>query len=164
MSLETGFTPLFGGCKCGRVRFRMETAPIVTHVCHCRSCQRISGSAFRVNAMIETDRLKVLEGEPELFHGRDTQKVARCRECGVTLWCHHQHLGEAIAFVGLGALDEGERLPPEAHYFIRSKHPWIALPEGVPAFEELGDIGKPGTRERVMAALAAAGAPSRQAR
>jgi hypothetical protein len=43
----------------------------------------------------------------------------------------------------------------KAHYFIRSKHPWVTLPPGVPAFETLGDPAKAGARERVMAVLAA---------
>jgi len=59
--------------------------------------------------------------------------------------------------VGIGVLDHGERLAPEAHYFVRSKHPWVVLPPGVPAFEELGDPRKAGARERIMAALAASG-------
>ena len=51
MSTDPTFVPLTGGCKCAHVRFRMEVAPIVTHCCHCRSCQKVSGSAFGVNAM-----------------------------------------------------------------------------------------------------------------
>ncbi|MBW8882107.1 MAG: hypothetical protein JF615_12015 [Asticcacaulis sp.] len=58
-------------------------------------------------------------------------------------------------------LDEGFRLPPEAHYFVRSKHPWIVLPEGVPAFETIGNLGKAGAGERIMAALQEAGIEAR---
>jgi hypothetical protein len=165
MTTDSPFTQLTGGCKCGKVRFRMEVAPIITHCCHCGSCQKVSGSAFRINAMIETGRLTILEGEPQPFQGADSHKVLQCPACRFSLWSYHPHLGEAIAFVGVGMLDQGEHLAPEAHYFTRSKHPWVALPSGVPAFEELGDPGKAGVRERIMAALAAAGAgPSMDAR
>ncbi len=158
MTAETDFTPLDGGCRCGQVRFRMERAPIITHACHCRLCQKTSGAPFRVNAMIETDRLTLLDGEPQSFHGANSQAALRCPACGVALWSHHPRLGEAIAFVGVGLLDEGERLAPEAHYFTRSKHPWVVLPVNVVAFEELGDPGKAGARERITAALAKGGA------
>ena len=154
MKSDDVFVPLTGGCKCGAVRFRMEAAPMITHCCHCRSCQRISGSAFGINAMVERDRLTMLEGTPEPFLGPDDGRMLRCPACRSTLWAYHRHFGEAVAFVGVGMLDEGERLAPEAHYFIRSKHPWIVLPADIPAFDELGDPGKPGLRERVMAALA----------
>jgi hypothetical protein len=147
------FAPLTGRCRCQNVSFRMEAAPNITHSCHCRLCQQFSGSPFRVNAMIETGHLTLIEGNTRPYHGLRSQKQLQCSDCGCTLWTHHPDLGDAIAFVGVGLLDEGERLPPEAHYFTRSRHPWIKLPEGVPAFEQLGDPGKAGARERIMAAL-----------
>ena len=75
----------------------------------------------------------------------------RCAACGSSTWSYHSQFGTAIAFVGVGLLDEGERLAPEAHYFTRSKHPWITLPADVPSFEQLGSPGKPGVRERIAA-------------
>lgn len=49
-----GLFPLTGGCACGLIRYRMEKAPIVVHCCHCTSCQRETGTAFALNAIIET--------------------------------------------------------------------------------------------------------------
>ncbi len=157
MTLETPFVPMTGRCRCGQVQFRLETAPIITHSCHCRLCQQFTGCAFRTVAMIETDRLTTVQGRTESFHGTKSQKRIQCPDCGCVLWVHHPDLGDVIAMVGIGVLDHGERLAPEAHYFVRSKHPWVVLPPGVPAFEELGDPGKAGARERIMAALAASG-------
>ena len=54
-----------GGCTCGKVRYRLSSAPMVVHCCHCRSCQRESGTAFALNAVIEADRVELLSGEPE---------------------------------------------------------------------------------------------------
>jgi hypothetical protein len=132
----------------------METAPIITHCCHCRLCQKVSGSAFRVNAMIETRHLTVLEGAPQLSQGAASHKEIQCGACGAALWSFHPKLGEALAFVGVGMLDRGERLAPEAHYFTRSKHPWVTLPPDLPAFEELGYPQKPEAGARIAAALA----------
>jgi len=152
--MSDAFTPLSGGCTCGAVRFRLAHAPIVTHCCHCRECQKVSGSAFRVNTMIETDRIELLQGEPRPAPGVEKLPPKQCAACGLVLWSHHPHLGAKIAFVGVGVLDEGERLTPEAHYFTRSKHPWVVLPEGVPSFEANGRPDKPEAAARIGAVLA----------
>jgi len=49
-----------GGCACGQTRYRLRSAPLFVHCCHCRDCQRQTGSAFVVNALIETDRVEIL--------------------------------------------------------------------------------------------------------
>ena len=53
-----------GGCACGAVRFRLKTAPMIVHCCHCLDCQKETGGAFVINALIETDRIEFLEGAP----------------------------------------------------------------------------------------------------
>jgi hypothetical protein len=154
MTENIAWVPLAGGCKCGKVRLRMEAPPIITHCCHCRDCQKNSGSAFCINAMIETSQLNVTEGQAQPVEVEPGQREVRCAACEYRLWSYHPRFGETIAFIGVGILDEGERLKPEAHYFTRSKHPWVTLPPDVPCFEQLGDAGKSGTRERIAAAMA----------
>jgi hypothetical protein len=155
----SSFQPLSGGCKCGKTRFRLESEPIIVNCCHCRDCQRVSGSAFRINAMIEADRVTLLQGRLVAFHGPACHPAVQCPECRSTLWSFHPRLGDAIAFVGVGMLDEGERLPPEAHFFTRSKHPWITLPPGLPCFDELARPPKARAGDRIARALAKAGKP-----
>jgi len=136
---------LEGGCECGDVRYRLIGAPIVVNCCHCRDCQRISGSAFAINAMIETDRVEVICGEAEQSslerEGAGDTHAWRCGRCLTLLFADHPLFGAAMRFVRVGTLDEGERLVPQAHFFVRSKHPWVTLPEDVPAFETLPDKG-----------------------
>jgi hypothetical protein len=122
-----------GGCHCGAIRYRFAGPPICVNGCHCRDCQTLSGSAFAVNAMIESDRVDLLRGEPET----DPQFGTRCPTCKVLLWATHPMFGEAIRFVRTGTLDEAERLSPSLHVFVRSKHPWIVLPDDVPAYDTL---------------------------
>ena len=131
---------LTGGCVCGHVRYRMETTPIIVHGCHCRYCQRMSGSAFAVNAMIETDRVTLVgDGKPDAIHTPSAlpegQMIHRCPRCAVPLWANHSQLGETFALVYVGTLDDAAKLSPDIHCFTTTKHPWIALPAGVPAFE-----------------------------
>jgi hypothetical protein len=92
----------------------------------------MTGSAFAINAMIEADQVEVLTGSEGL--GSDE---FLCLACGTLLWALHPHFGSSIKFVRVGTLDQGERVAPDAHFFVRSKHPWIRLPEGVSSFETL---------------------------
>ena len=135
--------PIEGGCDCRAVRYRMESAPLFVHCCHCRWCQRESGSAFALNAMIESDRITCLGVEPERVDtpsasGRG-QVIARCPTCRVAVWSHYAGAGPVIAFVRVGTLDQPDVLPPDAHIFTSSKQPWVVLPPGAPAFTEYYD-------------------------
>jgi hypothetical protein len=129
-----------GGCECGRVRYRIEGEPIFVNCCHCRQCQKLSGSAFALNAMIERDRVTVTQGSDGLETGGGE---SRCPQCGVLLWGTHRYFGDNILFLRVGTLDEGERLSPGAHFFLRSKHPWITVPEGACTFDTLPGEGDP---------------------
>ena len=153
---------LNGGCECGKVRYRLAPEPIFVNCCHCRQCQKLSGSAFALNAMIEADRVELTSGRNGLT---EEQGVARCAGCATLLWATHPMFGAGILFVRVGTLDEGERLPPDAHFFVRSRHPWMPVPEGVRTFETLpGDEDAPllGPEQaaRVEAARAGPLAPS----
>jgi hypothetical protein len=135
--------PLAGGCDCRGVRYQLETAPLFVHCCHCRWCQRESGSAFALNAMIEMDRLSLLAGAPELIDtpsdSGQGQLFARCPQCRIALWSHYAGAGRAVAFVRVGSLDEPDHLPPDIHIFTDSKQPWVILPPGTPAVPEYYD-------------------------
>ena len=88
MSDAAGF-PAEGGCDCRRVRYRMASGPLFVNCCHCRWCQRETGSAFVINAMIESDRVVNLGEAPDLvLTPSDSglgQMIARCRHCHVAL-------------------------------------------------------------------------------
>jgi hypothetical protein len=135
-----------GGCTCRAVRYRMTSRPLFVHCCHCRWCQRETGSAFALNAMIEADRVIPLQGAPEVVLTPSSsgkgQKIARCRVCRVALWSNYSGSGDAIRFVRVGTLDEPDRLPPDIHIFTASKQPWVVLPPDALAFKEYYDRNK----------------------
>jgi hypothetical protein len=136
MSAGTGF-PAEGGCDCRHVRYRLLTRPLFVHCCHCRWCQRESGASFALNAMIESDRVQLLAGAPELvLTPSDSglgQRIARCPQCRLALWSHYAGSGPAVSFVRVGTLDDPDLLPPDVHIFTASKQPWVPLPDGTPA-------------------------------
>lgn len=134
-----------GGCACGAVRYRLASAPMFVHCCHCRDCQRQTGSAFVLNALIETGRIALLAGEPYPVQvptdsGRP-HRIFRCPTCQTALWSEYGGIA-ALRFVRVGTLDDPASMPPDVHIYIRSKLPWVALPEGVPAFPAYYDSKK----------------------
>jgi hypothetical protein len=124
----------------------MRSGPLFVHCCHCRWCQRETGSAFVINALIESDRFEVLEGSVESVHtpsasGRG-QDIMRCQGCRIALWSHYAGLGDKICFVRVGTLDDPNRLAPDIHIYTSTKQPWVILPPNVPAVAEYYDRGR----------------------
>jgi hypothetical protein len=130
-----------GGCSCGSVRYRLLSEPLLVHCCHCRNCRRQTGSAFVVNALIETSRVELLRGRPRPVDvARDdgsSQRIWRCGDCQVAVYSRYG--SDALRYVRVGTLDEPDALEPDVHIFTRSKLPWVALPEATPAFAEFYD-------------------------
>ena len=129
-----------GGCTCRHVRYRLTSKPIFVHCCHCRWCQRETGTAFALNAMIEAERVELLSGEVEVvdtpsYSGKG-QNISRCPKCRIAGWSNYAGAGPAVRFVRVGSLDEPDRLPPDIHIFTMSKQPWVILPPGTPAVAE----------------------------
>jgi hypothetical protein len=129
-----------GGCTCRQVRYRMVSRPIVVHCCHCSWCQRETGAAFALNAMIEADRVQLLQGEVVAIdtpsNSGKGQRISRCPKCLVAVWSNYAGAGDALRFVRVGTLDEPAALPPDIHIFTASKQPWLVLPPGTPAAAE----------------------------
>ncbi|MEP9358451.1 GFA family protein [Sphingomonas sp. KR3-1] len=149
-----------GRCTCGAVSYRMTAAPMIVHCCHCSWCQRESGSAFVMNAVVETAALDV-SGTPELVETPSAsgagQTIARCPECRVALWSHYPNAGRKAAFVRVGTLAEPNAFPPDVHVYTSTRQGWVALPEGAPAFEGFynpAELWTPAMRARWAAMMA----------
>lgn len=129
--------PLKGGCDCGLVRYELTRKPMFVHCCHCRWCQRESGSAFAVNAIVESNYVVVTNGKPEAVdtpsESGKGQIFMRCPECRIAVWSHYATAGDLISFIRVGTLDDPDAIPPDIHIFTESKQPWVVLPEGTPA-------------------------------
>ena len=135
-----------GGCTCRRIRYRMHGKPLFTNCCHCRWCQRETGSAFVINAMIEADRVETLGDAPELINTPSDsgkgQLIARCPTGHVAVWSHYGGSGRKVCFIRVGTLDNPDHYPPDIHIFTMSKQPWVVLPPGTPAMQEFYDLEK----------------------
>ena len=119
------------------MRFSLASTPLIVHCCHCRWCQRESGASFALNAVIEAERVRLLEGSPVLVMTPSAsgkgQRIARCADCHIALWSHYAGAGDALRFVRVGTLDDPDRLAPDIHIYTESKQPWVAIPAGARA-------------------------------
>ena len=127
-----------GGCTCGEVRYRLRDAPMIVHCCHCSWCQRETGSAFPINAVIESNRLEIIAGVPDIVATPSAsgkgQTIARCPTCRVALWSHYAGSGRLSSFIRVGTMDAPNACVPDVHIFFSTKQDWVVLPQGVPAF------------------------------
>jgi hypothetical protein len=110
------------------------------HCCHCTWCQRETGTAFALNALIEADRVELVQGEPEVVltpsvSGRG-QKIARCPTCRIAVWSNYAGAGDALHFLRVGTLDAPHGLSPDIHIYTGTKQPWVQLPTEIPSVEE----------------------------
>jgi hypothetical protein len=145
--------PLNGGCACGTVRYQLRQAPLYVHCCHCLDCQRENGSAFALNAMIESSEIISIPSTSPNTKGEIKAPVPvntptdsgfgqvflRCPVCHTAVWSYYGALGPALFFVKTGTLDSPGLIPPDIHLFTRSKQSWITLSDGKPAMEEYYD-------------------------
>ncbi len=151
---------LRGRCACGAVRYELSSGPMFVHCCHCLDCQRQTGGAFVLNALIETDRIVVLQGEPAPVavptdSGRP-HDVYRCPDCQTALWSDYGGR-PGLRFVRVGTLEDPSALPPDVHIFTRSKQPWVGLPAEVPAVEVYYDMQRLWPAESLARRAAALG-------
>ena len=118
----------------------MRGKALIVHCCHCRWCQRETGSAFVINALIEADRVTLLAGEPDVVmtpsNSGKGQKISRCPLCRIALWSNYAGAGDALRFVRVGTLDDPDAFPPDIHIYTESKQPWVVIPAGARAMPQ----------------------------
>ncbi|HJW42163.1 MAG TPA: GFA family protein [Rhizomicrobium sp.] len=124
-----------GGCSCGAVRYALTAAPMFTNCCHCLDCQKQTGGAFAINALVEAAQVKLLKGAPVRVtmpteSGRP-HDIWRCPECQVALWSDYGRRGYLL-FLRVSTLDAPHAIAPDAHIFARSKVPWVDLSGPLP--------------------------------
>lgn len=132
-----------GRCACGSVHYKVHGSPMFVHCCHCSYCQRQSGAAFALNAMVEADRVEVTQGKPEPVKvpspSGKGQVIWRCPACRTALWSHYGGAGDLIDFIRVGTLEDPAAMPPDIHIYTSTKQPWVTLDDGKPQMDEFYD-------------------------
>jgi hypothetical protein len=127
---------MHGSCQCGGVRYEVTGPPMVSLVCHCRDCQKLSASAYSPTLVFPSEAFRV-EGRLERWESRadsGTRKHAYfCPRCGNRIY-HQDPDQPSTVRLKAGTLD-GPIPAPQAHVWVSRKQPWVTLPDGVPTFE-----------------------------
>ena len=143
-----------GSCGCGSVTYELLSRPMFTHACHCKNCQTQTGGPFALNAILETDSLKLISGDLQPFKMATGsglgQTVFRCSNCYVATWGHYAAAGNGFVYIRVGTLDDPSICQADVHLFTKSKLAWLTLPNDAPAFEEMYDREKYWPPEALM--------------
>jgi hypothetical protein len=138
---------LQGRCACGAIKYELTGDPLIVHACHCRDCQRLTGSAFVINLWMEAKSVRPSGESPKSFRlsGGTGQPhdVFFCGGCGTYLWSKYHGAPGDFLFVRAGTLENPDAVTPDVHIFTRSKAPWLELPgdaKAVKEFYKLGDV------------------------
>jgi hypothetical protein len=129
-----------GGCVCGAVRYRVKNAPFRTGVCHCKFCQRRTGSAFGVGVYFRADDVEITRGELKTYEHRSDEsgrwlKMQFCPKCGTTVTWLLELFPEGRGVAG-GTFDDPSWLRIERHTWTRSARHWVPIPPEVEKFEK----------------------------
>lgn len=134
---------LAGGCSCGGVLYGLKRAPMFVHCCHCLDCQKQTGGAFAINALIEAEEIETVSGHTVGYEMPTTSGhphiIHRCPQCGVAVWSIYGRR-HWLRFLRVSTLDTPHAIVPDVHIFVRSKVPWVRLPEGARAFDVYYDM------------------------
>jgi hypothetical protein len=128
---------LSGRCYCGKVAYTVADEFRYAANCHCSNCRRVTGSAFKPFAGIETSKLAVTKGREDLMiFGSESNHNAHCRACGSLLYSLVRD--GAYVHVAMGTLVDGPSIRPTEHIFVGSKAPWHDITDTLPQHQEFG--------------------------
>lgn len=129
-----------GGCLCGTVRYEVRDAPVHTFYCHCTDCQKETGGPFATEIYVRSESVAVAGDMGEYIVAGDSGKdVTRtfCRVCGSPIMTKFE-VEPGFVCIKACSLDDGARLRPEFHLYIKSKQPWYEILDGLPQYR--GDM------------------------
>lgn len=126
-----------GQCLCGAVRYSSEQAPVFQALCHCRDCQRSTGSAFAAIAFFAEQALKV-SGEVKYYEslGRNGKRIWRgfCPNCGSNLFGRVEK-APGLLSIRAGTLDDPNQFQPKLQIYAADAPNWVTLDADLHTFQ-----------------------------
>ena len=126
-----------GGCLCGAVRYEVEGRPLVVAHCHCKDCQRGSGTGHSTGAMFPADKMRLMgqvtEFKVKSDNGNEVTRVF-CPACGSPILGRNSGM-EGYLTIALGTVDDSSGFEPQVVVFARNRKPWDIMDESLPTFE-----------------------------
>jgi len=129
-------TNVTGGCLCGAIRFRATRRLTGAFICHCRMCQRASGSAFSVNALYTREGFELPQGQPTWYASSKVADRGICGTCGSQMFNRYS-APEWTGWISisLGAHDDPNAVPAERHFGMESRQAWLQIHDALPTSE-----------------------------
>jgi adenylate cyclase len=125
-----------GGCLCGAIRYESSEPPFEAGICHCRTCQKSTGSAFEVIAGFYRTSFRFTNGEPKLFRSSSIMEKGFCPNCGSLLFDQYLvRTGKSnpdMVWIQLGTLDHPEAVSINLHTGVESQLPWVHFDDSLP--------------------------------
>lgn len=129
--------PLLGACQCGALTYRLHSDPIMVYACHCTDCQKRSGSAFSMRALLPIADLAI-QGELSAWSRQSDAGLRNtrysCVDCGNIIYGEGEN-APGIAKLQVGTLLCSQEMQPHVHLWLRSAQRWFVVDKAVPAFE-----------------------------
>ena len=125
------YTPVTGGCFCGAVRFEAEVNLHTAYYCHCRSCQKLSGTPAVIGVFVKPGTLSFTKEEPKYFQPSPFAKEGFCQHCGSRL-IYIASEKEDWTNISACSLDHPEQVVPCEHICVESQLPWYELADNLP--------------------------------
>ena len=129
--------PMTGGCLCGAIRYEVTEAPSEGGLCHCRVCQKTTGSAFEALIGCARTTYRYTRGEPKRYRSSSIMEKCFCPDCGSPLTDRYlvtvsEDFSTDKIWVHIGTLDEPEAIAITHHYGVESQLPWLHFDESQP--------------------------------
>ena len=119
--------PFSGGCACGTIRYECSAPPIVASNCHCRDCQRASGSAFGSFLVVGVEAFQIRSGDPKFYRkvsdSGNPIKRGFCSGCGSPVVVRVPHR-PTLVIIHAASLDDPSAHKPTMDIFTASAQPW----------------------------------------
>ena len=114
-----------GGCLCGAVRFEADVTATENWYCHCRMCQRSTGSVVSSSAIVPKSKLRMTKGTPKFYRSSKHVERGFCPDCGSSMF--FRPVRENWLSIFTGTLDDPELAPPQGHYGVESWVSWLHI-------------------------------------
>lgn len=128
---------IVGGCLCGRVRYESEGTPLFSVICHCRDCQKASGTGGVPVMGVPKATFRVT-GQPANFAmaGGSSKQAIRhfCPDCGSLLFGTPEVIPDMVTIYA-GSLDDPDLFRPQHTMFTRDRPCWARIDAAIPEYE-----------------------------
>ena len=121
-----------GGCACGRVRFTARIDNDDAYLCHCRMCQRATGSVSIAFKGVKRGDVE-WQGEPDWYESSPIARRPYCRECGTSLGFAFREGSDSMD-LSVAAFDDPSRFVPKHHFGAESIHRAWLNTDGLPEY------------------------------